>query len=76
MPMKTNRRGFLAGALVGGAGAALTGCAAPPAAAAAAPPSSNPNYAKLDEVLKQPVLKRRAVLDAGHHRDARIAPPG
>jgi L-alanine-DL-glutamate epimerase-like enolase superfamily enzyme len=60
--MKTNRRGFLAGTLAGGA-AALTGCAAPPtateAAAAAAPTGlANPKYAKLDEVLKQPVLKR------------------
>ena len=61
MPMKTNRRGFLAGTLAGGAGAALTGCAAPPSAtvAAAAPTGlANPKYAKLDEVLKQPVLKR------------------
>lgn len=58
MPIKTNRRGFLAGALVGSAGASLPACAAPPAAAARAA-SSNPNYAKLDEVLKQPVLKRQ-----------------
>src|SRR4029453_14878899 len=59
--MKTNRRGFLAGTLASGAGAALTGCAAPPTAteAAAAPTGlANPKYAKLDEVLKQPVLKR------------------
>ena len=57
MRMKTNRRRFLASALVGGAGAALPGCAAPPAAAA---PAASPNakYAKLDEILKQPVLKR------------------
>ena len=61
MTMKTNRRGFLAGAIVGGAGAALPGCAAPPAAsAAAAAPTglANPKYAKLDAVLKQPVLRR------------------
>ena len=59
MSTKTNRRGFLAGALVGGAGAALPACGAPPAVAVAAPASSsNPNYAKLDAVLKQPVLKR------------------
>ena len=58
MPMKTNRRGFLAGALAGGAGAVLPGCAAPPAVAAPTV-SSNANYAKLDEVLKQPVLKRQ-----------------
>ena len=60
MRMKTNRRSFLASALVGGAGAALPGCSRPPAAAAAAAPAASPNarYAKLDEVLKQPVLKR------------------
>ena len=61
MPMKTDRRGFLAGALVAGAGAALPGCAASPApaAAAAAAASPKPDYAKLDEVLKQPVLKQQ-----------------
>jgi L-alanine-DL-glutamate epimerase-like enolase superfamily enzyme len=58
MSMKTNRRGFLAGALVGGAGAALPACAAPPAVAAP-PVSATAKYAKLDEVLKQPVLKRQ-----------------
>lgn len=58
MPMKTNRRGFLASALLGGAGASLPACTAPPAAAARAT-SSNANYAKLDDVLKQPVLKRQ-----------------
>jgi L-alanine-DL-glutamate epimerase-like enolase superfamily enzyme len=58
--MTTNRRRFLASAFVGGAGAALSGCAAPPTVAAPAP-SSDPTskYAKLDEVLKQPVLKRQ-----------------
>jgi L-alanine-DL-glutamate epimerase-like enolase superfamily enzyme len=56
--MKTNRRGFLASALVGGAGVAFPGCSAPPAVAAPAA-SSKANYAKLDEVLKQPVLKRQ-----------------
>jgi L-alanine-DL-glutamate epimerase-like enolase superfamily enzyme len=61
MPVKTDRRGFLAGALAGGAGA-LSGCAAPPAESAAVPartPLANPDYAKLDEVLRQPVLKRQ-----------------
>ncbi len=53
--MKSNRRQFLASAFVGGAGAAL-----PAAAAHAASESvSNPNYAKLDAILKQPVLKRQ-----------------
>src|SRR5262245_10673907 len=57
MRVKTNRRRFVASALVGGAGAALPGCSTPPAAAA---PTASPkaNYAKLDEILKQPVLKR------------------
>jgi L-alanine-DL-glutamate epimerase-like enolase superfamily enzyme len=54
--MKTDRRKFLTSALVG-AGAALPACTAPPAAARTA--SSNPNYAKLDAVLKEPVLKRQ-----------------
>ena len=62
MPVKTNRRGFLASAVVGGATTALTGCRGAAAPAAPAPaahnPLANPNYAKLDEVLKQPVLKR------------------
>jgi L-alanine-DL-glutamate epimerase-like enolase superfamily enzyme len=57
MRIKTDRRKFLASALVGGAGASLAGCAAPPAVAARVG-APNPNYAKLDEVLKQPVLKR------------------
>jgi L-alanine-DL-glutamate epimerase-like enolase superfamily enzyme len=61
MSVKTNRRGFLAIAVAGGAGAAFSGCAgeaAPPYPAAAHNPLANPNYAKLDAVLKQPVLKR------------------
>ena len=60
MSMKTDRRAFLSGALAG-AGVALSGCAAPPAPAAAAAPrteSRDVKYAKLDAVLKQPVLKR------------------
>ena len=61
--MKTDRRRFLTSALVGGAAAALPACAADPAGAAA-PAGADPraavglNYAKLDAVLKQPVLKR------------------
>jgi len=55
MNMKSNRRQFLAGALVGGAGAALPAVAAH----AASESVSNPNYAKLDAILKQPVLKRQ-----------------
>jgi L-alanine-DL-glutamate epimerase-like enolase superfamily enzyme len=55
MHMKTNRRTFLATAFAGGAGAALPAVAA----RAASESVSNPNYAKLDAVLKQPVLKRQ-----------------
>ena len=61
MPVKTNRRGFLATGLAGGAAAALAGCGAPPVESpvAAAPAAhANPKYAKLDEILRQPVLKR------------------
>jgi L-alanine-DL-glutamate epimerase-like enolase superfamily enzyme len=60
MSVRTNRRGFLASALIG-AGATLPACSAssatpaPPAAPTGAP---REKYAKLDEVLKQPVLKR------------------
>jgi L-alanine-DL-glutamate epimerase-like enolase superfamily enzyme len=57
MPEKSNRRRFLASALAGGAGVSLSGCSGPPAAAAPAA-GPNPNYAKLDAVLKQPVLRR------------------
>ena len=56
MSVKTNRRGFLSSALAGGAGAAMSGCSAPAAVAA---PTISATYAKLDEVLKQPVLKRQ-----------------
>jgi L-alanine-DL-glutamate epimerase-like enolase superfamily enzyme len=57
MSAKTNRRRFLASALAGGAGVSLSRCSGRPAVAAPAA-GPNPNYAKLDAVLKQPVLKR------------------
>jgi L-alanine-DL-glutamate epimerase-like enolase superfamily enzyme len=54
--MKTTRRGFVK--TLGGASAALTLSAS----GSEAPPSNlktlNPRYGKLDEILKQPVLKR------------------
>ena len=61
--MRTDRRRFLASALLGGAGAALpadaAGHAATASSAGAAPSATVAlNYAKLDEVLKKPVLKR------------------
>ena len=56
--MNTNRRRFLKSNLVGGIGAALPlsviGADAPGLAAT----RQNPRYAKLDEILSQPVLKR------------------
>ncbi len=55
--MKTNRRQFVRANLLGSLAAGL------PSFAADAPRpgarSQNPNYAKLDEILKQPVLKRK-----------------
>ncbi len=62
MPVNTNRRRFLASAFLGGASAVLPGCAAPSATPAPAP-AARPGlpaekYAQLDEVLKQPVLRR------------------
>ena len=51
--MKTNRRHFLSTALAGGVGAAaLTGTSC------TREESVNPNYAKLDAVLDQPVFKK------------------
>ena len=62
MLMRTDRRRFLASAFVGGTGAAFSAAAKRPdgAAPAAAAPSATValNYARLDEVLKKPVLKR------------------
>ena len=55
--MKTNRRRFLATALAGGAAAALP--LSSRAAAARSTDSVKAKYAKLDEILKQPVLKRQ-----------------
>ena len=57
MSIRTERRAFLAAALIGGAGTAFSACAGPPAVAAPTG-AANPSYAKLDEILKQPVLKR------------------
>lgn len=51
--MKTNRRHFISTALAGGVGAAaLTGTSC------TREESANPNYAKLDAVLNQPVFKK------------------
>ncbi len=55
--MKTNRRRFLATALAGGAAAALP--LSPRAATTRSNDSVKAKYAKLDEILQQPVLKRQ-----------------
>ncbi len=52
--MKPNRRQFVQASLVGTMASALS----PSTFGADGPRSQNPPYAKLDEVLKQPVLKR------------------
>jgi L-alanine-DL-glutamate epimerase-like enolase superfamily enzyme len=55
--MRTNRRQFVRANLLGGVAAAmpLTGFVAEPRATTK---SLNPRYARLDEILRQPVLKR------------------
>jgi len=55
MPTTPSRRAFLAAALAGGAATVRPGAAA---SRSAAPAALNPLYAKLDTVLKQPVLRR------------------
>ncbi len=56
--MRTNRRTFMGGALAGGlAAVCLNGCSSP-AAQKSGLRTQRSNYARLDEILKQPVLKR------------------
>ncbi|MEK7678397.1 MAG: mandelate racemase/muconate lactonizing enzyme family protein [Verrucomicrobiota bacterium] len=52
--MKSNRRQFVSAHLFGGLASALS----PSTYGSDGPRSQNPHYAKLDEILKQPVLKR------------------
>jgi L-alanine-DL-glutamate epimerase-like enolase superfamily enzyme len=54
IPMKTTRRQFVKANLAGTLAAALPARTS----RAAAAPSLNPRYAQLDEILRQPVLKR------------------
>jgi L-alanine-DL-glutamate epimerase-like enolase superfamily enzyme len=54
--MKTTRRRFIGAGLLGGTAAGLPASAR--SREARAPGRPNPRYAKLDEVLRQPVLKR------------------
>lgn len=56
--MKTNRRQFVKAHLFGGLAAALPLSAFGADAPRSGSRSQNPRYAKLDEILKQPVLKR------------------
>src|SRR5208283_2044936 len=52
--MKTTRRQFVKASLAG----TLAGAVPASAFGAAAAPALNPRYARLDEILRQPVLKR------------------
>ena len=52
--MKTTRRQFVKANLAGTLAATVPACAF----GAAAAPALNARYAKLDEILRQPVLKR------------------
>ena len=56
--MKTNRRRFLEAGLLSGVGAALPLSALGEEAPRSGSRGQNPRYAKLDEILRQPVLKR------------------
>jgi L-alanine-DL-glutamate epimerase-like enolase superfamily enzyme len=57
-PMAITRRRFVEGGLLGGMAAALPSAAPGAEASHPDPREPNPRYAKLDEVLRQPVLKR------------------
>src|ERR1041385_8565031 len=56
--MKTNRRQFLKANLLGNVAAALPLSALGAEASRSGSKAQNPRYARLDEILKQPVLKR------------------
>ena len=56
--MTTSRRRFVEAGLFGGMSAALPASSPGAAATPSAPGQPNPRYAKLDEILRQPVLKR------------------
>ena len=56
--MTTSRRRFVEAGLLGGMSAALPASSPGAEATPSAPGQPNPRYAKLDEILRQPVLKR------------------
>jgi L-alanine-DL-glutamate epimerase-like enolase superfamily enzyme len=56
--MKTNRRGFFKANLLGGLAASAPFSALSSGAPPAGTRGQNPRYARLDEILRQPVLKR------------------
>ena len=58
MSMTTSRRRFVEAGLLGGMSAALPASSPGAEARPSAPGQPNPRYAKLDEILRQPVLKR------------------
>ena len=71
--MTTSRRRFVEAGLLGGMSAALPASSPGAEARPSAPGKPNPRYAKLDEILRQPVLKRELFPDARRHRDPRAA---
>ena len=56
--METNRRQFIGTALAGGLAAALPLSSRGSETAKPVPGAINPNYKRLDEILKQPVFRR------------------
>src|SRR5437016_9922748 len=58
LSMRTNRRQFVKANLLGGAAAALPLSTFGSERPRSASRRQNPRYAKLDEILRQPVLKR------------------
>ena len=56
--MRTTRRQFVKASLLGSAAAVMPPCAFGADPARAGSKSQNPRYARLDEILRQPVLKR------------------
>jgi L-alanine-DL-glutamate epimerase-like enolase superfamily enzyme len=56
--MRTNRRNFIGAAFAGGLAAGWMGCRDRPEGPKPGSVTQTPDYARLDEILKQPVLKK------------------
>jgi len=59
--MKTNRRTFLSTSIIGGLAATIPMTSYGQPASAANSDALMDKYAKLDEILKQPIFKKRTV---------------